>query len=155
MPASMISAVTGESAIVMGSSMAIVAVGPMPGSTPTRVPSSTPRKQYSTLTGVNAVSKPSPRLAISSMSPAQPRSDQPQRQAQPDIEYQHAEDGEADRQRDRELQRHAVARKRGHDHDEGDRGDEPETPHRQAENDRGQHDQNDSAPGNRHHMGSR
>ena len=45
MPASMISAVTGSKLKVIGSSMAIVAVGPMPGSTPTSVPSSTPTKQ--------------------------------------------------------------------------------------------------------------
>ncbi len=41
----MMSAVTGDSDIVMGSSMAMVAVGPMPGNTPISVPSSTPRKQ--------------------------------------------------------------------------------------------------------------
>ena len=45
MPASMMSAVTGAKEKVIGSSIAIVAVGPMPGSTPTRVPSSTPTKQ--------------------------------------------------------------------------------------------------------------
>jgi hypothetical protein len=45
MPASMISAVTGSKLNVIGSSIATVAVGPMPGSTPTAVPSSTPTKQ--------------------------------------------------------------------------------------------------------------
>jgi len=45
MPASMISAVTGSRLKVIGSSMAIVAVGPMPGSTPTAVPSTTPSRQ--------------------------------------------------------------------------------------------------------------
>jgi len=41
----MISAETGGSVNVTGSSIAIVATGPMPGSTPTSVPSSTPPKQ--------------------------------------------------------------------------------------------------------------
>jgi hypothetical protein len=45
MPASMISAPAGDSEKVIGNSMAMVAVGPMPGSTPTSVPSSTPMKQ--------------------------------------------------------------------------------------------------------------
>ena len=45
MPASMMSAVTGSNEKVMGNSMAIVAVGPMPGRTPTSVPSNTPTKQ--------------------------------------------------------------------------------------------------------------
>ena len=41
----MISADTGGSAYVIGSSIAIVGTGPMPGSTPISVPSSTPPKQ--------------------------------------------------------------------------------------------------------------
>jgi hypothetical protein len=45
MPASMISAATGSRLKVIGSSIAIVAVGPMPGSTPTAVPSTTPMRQ--------------------------------------------------------------------------------------------------------------
>ncbi len=39
------SAVAGDKAKVMGSSMAIVAVGPIPGRTPIKVPSNTPMKQ--------------------------------------------------------------------------------------------------------------
>ncbi len=45
MPASMISADTGGRPKVIGSSMAMVATGPIPGSTPISVPSSTPMKQ--------------------------------------------------------------------------------------------------------------
>jgi len=41
----MISEVAGDSDRVIGSSMAMVAVGPTPGSTPITVPSSTPTKQ--------------------------------------------------------------------------------------------------------------
>jgi hypothetical protein len=45
MPESMMSAGVGGSAKVIGSSMAVVAVGPRPGKTPTSVPSRTPIKQ--------------------------------------------------------------------------------------------------------------
>jgi len=45
MPASMINADTGGSTNVVGSSIAIVAVGPTPGSTPTKVPRNTPARQ--------------------------------------------------------------------------------------------------------------
>jgi hypothetical protein len=45
MPASMISAGVGPSLKVNGSSIATVATGPMPGRTPTRVPSTQPMKQ--------------------------------------------------------------------------------------------------------------
>jgi hypothetical protein len=42
MPASMMSAETGSSAYVVGSNIAIVATGPIPGSTPISVPRSVP-----------------------------------------------------------------------------------------------------------------
>src|SRR6185295_7165874 len=45
MPASMISAPTGGSPKVTGSSMVMVAMGPMPGSTPISVPTRQPRTQ--------------------------------------------------------------------------------------------------------------
>jgi len=45
MPASMISAGVGPSPKVKGSSIATVATGPMPGSTPTSVPRKQPMKQ--------------------------------------------------------------------------------------------------------------
>jgi hypothetical protein len=45
MPASMIMALTGPSEKVSGKSIAIVARGPMPGSTPIRVPTETPIAQ--------------------------------------------------------------------------------------------------------------
>ena len=50
----MISADTGGSAYVVGSSIAIVATGPMPGSTPISVPSSVPISAYIRLIGVSA-----------------------------------------------------------------------------------------------------
>src|SRR3954468_7294297 len=67
MPASMISADTGGSAYVAGSSMAMVATGPMPGSTPISVPSRQPMKAYSRLIGVKATPKPIERLLMRSI----------------------------------------------------------------------------------------
>src|ERR1700754_2778847 len=62
MPASMISAPTGGSPKVIGSSMATVAMVPMPGNTPTSVPTSAPTRQSIRLMGVTATPKPSARL---------------------------------------------------------------------------------------------
>src|SRR5687768_146798 len=99
MPASMISDVAGDSARVSGRSIAIVAVGPIPGSTPTSVPRSTPMKQKATLTGENAVSKPRPRFRKRSIGVAlgaKPRAEKPERQAQPEAEDEDAEHGQAE-----------------------------------------------------------
>ncbi|MCY1297099.1 hypothetical protein D9M70_465250 [compost metagenome] len=63
----MISDETGSSWKVIGSSMAMVAVAPMPGSTPIKVPSKTPIRQKSRLAGEAAVAKPSARLLKSSI----------------------------------------------------------------------------------------
>ena len=62
----MISAATGGSVKVMGSSMAMVATGPSPGSTPTSVPSSAPIRQNSRFCGVTATPKPKIRFCASS-----------------------------------------------------------------------------------------
>ncbi len=68
MPASMISDETGSPIWkVIGKSMAMVAVAPMPGSTPISVPSSTPIRQKPILAKVEAVEKPSARLFMSSI----------------------------------------------------------------------------------------
>jgi hypothetical protein len=58
----MISAAIGARLKVTGSSIAMVATGPMPGSTPISVPSMTPIAAYSRLIGVTATEKPSRRL---------------------------------------------------------------------------------------------
>ena len=59
----MISAGIGGSVKVTGNSMAMVATGPRPGSTPTRVPSSAPIRQNNRFCGDSARSKPKARLA--------------------------------------------------------------------------------------------
>jgi hypothetical protein len=58
----MISADSGGNAKVIGKSIAMVAVGPRPGRTPTAVPRNTPMRQYKRLIGVAAVEKPRARL---------------------------------------------------------------------------------------------
>src|SRR5881394_2847563 len=94
MPASMISAPTGGRPKVIGNSMAIVAKGPMPGSTPIRVPTSAPIRQSPRLVGVTATPKPNQRFAkMSMMRPSEPRPEL-QRQVQPIGEQERAERGE-------------------------------------------------------------
>src|ERR1700681_4717321 len=66
MPASMISAPTGGRPKVIGSSMATVAMVPIPGSTPTSVPTSAPIRHNRRLIGVRATPKPRARLEKSS-----------------------------------------------------------------------------------------
>jgi hypothetical protein len=54
----MISDEVGGSENVNGSRIAMVVIGAMPGSTPTSVPISAPRKQKPRLAGVSATAKP-------------------------------------------------------------------------------------------------
>src|ERR1051325_3690277 len=97
MPASMMSAPVGSTLKVSGSSMAMVAIGPTPGSTPIRVPTRQPRKHSARFMGDNAVAKPRPRLPMRSNirafsiaeEPWRERDWQPERQ----FEQQDAEQG--------------------------------------------------------------
>src|SRR5919112_2748794 len=93
MPASMITDVTGSKPKVIGRSMAMAAVGPMPGSTPTEVPRATPSRQKSRFVGVKAVSKPSARLSNTPIDalPLQPGAEVRQPELQHDHEDQDAE----------------------------------------------------------------
>src|SRR5436305_14418129 len=99
MPASMMSAPTGGRPNVIGSSMATVAIVPMPGSTPTRVPTRAPIRHSKRLIGVNATPKPRARLEKrSAITPSldQETREQLQRQAQRIREKQAAADGQTD-----------------------------------------------------------
>src|SRR6185436_15825174 len=143
MPASMMSADTGCKAYVVGSSIAIVATGPIPGSTPISVPSSTPISAYIRLMGCSATPKPSMRWLTRSMG------DRSVRQFGPDRQLQlQADDEDADRQRRQQypgndcfLGAELMARGARH-HNQHDRGngkphfrhDEPED-HDAAEHD--------------------
>ena len=59
----MMKAAVGSRLKVTGSSSATVSAGPMPGSTPTAVPSVTPTSAQSRLKGVSATAKPWARAA--------------------------------------------------------------------------------------------
>ncbi|CUJ36683.1 Uncharacterised protein [Achromobacter xylosoxidans] len=54
----MIRPATGGSTYVIGSSIAMVGTGPIPGSTPISVPRMQPSRAYSRFSGVNATEKP-------------------------------------------------------------------------------------------------
>src|SRR5687768_9757373 len=58
MPAKKIIEAVTSTLAVMGSSMATATAGPMPGRTPTAVPSTQPTKAHSKFAGVMAVAKP-------------------------------------------------------------------------------------------------
>src|SRR5262249_22479599 len=62
MPASMMTAWVAFSPNVTGSRMLMPDSGPMPGSTPTSVPTRQPRNAYQTLSGCSATAKPCSRL---------------------------------------------------------------------------------------------
>src|SRR5438132_8842921 len=100
MPASMISAPTGGRPKVIGSSIATVAMVPMPGSTPTSVPTSAPIRQSRRLIGDMATPKPSARLEkrspITPPSLNQETREELQRQPQRVREKQTATDRQAD-----------------------------------------------------------
>jgi hypothetical protein len=69
MPASMMMPASGGRKKVIGSSTAMVAVGPIPGSTPISVPSSAPSRQKARFAGVIASPKPSINRSIKFISP--------------------------------------------------------------------------------------
>src|ERR1700741_31306 len=105
MPASMISAPTGGRPKVIGSSIAMVASGPRPGSTPTSVPTRAPIRHSRTFHGLSATPKPRTRLLKRTIIeaalaearqrlPAEMRPPQLERQVEPKHEQQHAERGQ-------------------------------------------------------------
>src|ERR1700748_2959925 len=98
MPASMINAPTGGRPKVIGSSIATVAMVPIPGSTPTKVPTSAPIRHISRLIGDNATAKPCARFANRSIAPSlhQETWEQRHRQSQHIGEQKRAAAGQAD-----------------------------------------------------------
>ena len=140
------SAPVGSTLKVSGSSIAMVAIGPTPGSTPISVPTRQPRKHSARLIGDSAVAKPSPRLpmrsnmarALNSREPGRERDRQPERELeQADAERRHER-----AEHDRFPPAHLVARERA-DHDGERAGDhQAERTHRQAEcHDGAEHEQ--------------
>src|SRR5882672_826695 len=138
MPASMINAPTGGRPKVIGSSIATVAMVPMPGNTPTSVPTSAPIKQSRRLIGVKATPKPRARLEKSSaITPSlnQETREKLQRQPQRIREKQTAADRQANADNDgflplrfRSTQRsdHEAGEGRNHETQRADRQRERE-----------------------------
>src|ERR1700686_5931565 len=101
MPASMIMAETGGSVNEIGSSIATVVTGPIPGSTPTTVPRNTPMKQYAIFCHVSATLNPSARFASASICDFLERRPDQQRQAKPVDKHADGKGGEHGRQHSR------------------------------------------------------
>src|SRR5689334_17474887 len=128
MPASMIIAPVGSSLKVSGSSIAMVADGPRPGSTPMMVPSTTPTTHIISAVGVSATWKPCINPARSSMSPLEPDA-RGQRDLEGEVEQQVEDHRAADGDGDRHLLR--LARHDRHDEprERGERDHEPDHLH--------------------------
>src|ERR671916_1492416 len=95
MPANRMNAPVGSNAYVTGSSSATAIAGPMPGSTPMAVPSSTPIAENSRLAGVSAWPKPSKRWVRFSIT-----SDQPHQRSAGQVHAEQRVEHEPGRQRD-------------------------------------------------------
>src|SRR3954464_9722706 len=139
MPASMIRAPTGGRPNVIGSSIATVAMVPMPGSTPTSVPTSAPIRHSRRLIGVKATPKPRARLLNrSAITPSLNHETREELQWQPERigKEQAAADGQADAD-DHRLRPSRLRRSHSRNH-EGDecRDDKAHRPdrHREAKN---------------------
>nr|P70793.1 RecName: Full=Uncharacterized 26.7 kDa protein in TAR-I ttuC' 3'region; AltName: Full=ORFZ3 [Agrobacterium vitis]AAB61629.1 unknown [Agrobacterium vitis] len=151
MPDSMISEVTGEKVKVIGKSMAIVAVGPMPGRTPTSVPSRTPTKHQTMLTGVRAVSKPSERLEIRSIititSASEDWSEGRQRHGKTDLKNHETEHGHHERHDTRGENRVLAGCHRRHERADDDHRYQSERSGAGAEDRQCQADEHERPPG--------
>src|SRR3954470_6312588 len=98
MPASMIMAPVGSSFIVSGSSIAIVAGGPSPGSTPITVPSTTPITHIMRFCAVSATWNPCSRPPrISTLEEHAARKRKVQRQLEERVEARGSDDGHDER----------------------------------------------------------
>src|SRR5262245_15395000 len=150
MPDSMISADTGGSPKVTGSSIAIVAIGPMPGSTPTAVPRKTPIRQYSRFDRLIAVWKPSARFASTSIRlllTAEPAAEEWHRNTEPFDEHQHAEHHDADQRGDRGGIGPGMLAGHGADDDQdGERNDNADAIEQQAEQNGGAENERQRLP---------
>src|SRR3978361_542413 len=149
MPASMISAPTGGSPNVIGSNMATVAMVPMPGSTPTSVPTRAPIRHSNRLIGVTATPKPRARLEKSPViapSRNQETREELQRQPQRIGEKQTATDRQADADNDGFLPLGLRRSQRGNDKAGKCRDDETEGADRDCEGNDGQRHEQRAAP---------
>src|SRR3954468_19518434 len=136
MPASMIRAPTGGRPNVIGSSIATVAMVPMPGSTPTSVPTSAPIRHIRRLTGDSATPKPWARLANrSTITPSLDQETRKHRHRQP--QHIREQDRAAERQAgadDERFDQLRLMRAHGRDHEARERREhDAKRPDRQRE----------------------
>src|SRR5688572_1580651 len=142
MPANMMNAAVGSSEYVTGRSSATVSAGPIPGNTPTAVPSVTPASAQSRLRGASATANPSTSALRASihmvlLEPARGESDG---QGDPESVHEQHVHGCAERESHQRVVQPAATSERGrgareerrpgHDeprrHEERDERDEPE-----------------------------
>src|SRR5262249_54369396 len=123
MPASMTIALVASSPNVTGRRMLMPASGPMPGSTPTSVPTRQPRNAYHSTSGRNATEKPSSRLSRVASTGLEPHDALRQRRFEQRTEQQIGQYDDAEAQR--RSAEHALALDE-HEKDEDQRrnGDE-------------------------------
>src|SRR5687767_14740730 len=140
MPASMMRADTGATLNVIGSSIAIVASGPMPGSTPISVPRKTPMKQNHRFCSESATLKPRIRLLKRSMSVPRPEWI---REAEPVDEKADRPDRDADREQHLFPELEFLARQGRREHERNQGRDEARLFHQHPEDHRRerQHDE--------------
>src|SRR5215217_7315431 len=123
----MIRAPTGSSPKVIGKRMAMVAIGPTPGSTPISVPTMQPRKHRARFWRERATERPSPRLLmISDIAPSdvdRGAGDDRDRLVQRIAEQADAERGHDDREDD-ELPRPRLVRGQAADDERQRAGDD-------------------------------
>src|SRR4029453_9084464 len=109
MPASMTMALVASRPKVMGSRIEMPASGPMPGSTPTRVPPRQPMNAKSSTSGRRATEKPSARLSrVDSTGRLEPQDAARQRRLEERVEDQIGEAGHADAEKGRIDERLAL-----------------------------------------------
>src|ERR671938_240482 len=137
----MMSAATGLRLKVIGNSMAMVATGPMPGSTPISVPSRQPISAYNRWIGVKATPKPMIRLwkicSIARLRLAEVLGPQRERQRQAFHEYEHREDDQDDVEHCDFAPLELVAAISGDEHERGGGDHQAERFHQIAVGDRG------------------
>src|SRR5215510_2270986 len=147
MPASMIRPEVGSRWKVSGSSIAMVAIGPMPGSTPINVPISAPASAKNRFAGVSATPNPTARLCRSSIRRSLPF--RPDRDRQPQSKNEDApREHDQHQRRHQRLERlqHAGGDRTNADQQQ-DRDHQPKPLDAEPENNQARRDEDDWPPG--------
>src|SRR5215218_7450507 len=123
MPANMMKAPVGSSKLkVIGSSSAMVSAGPIPGSTPTNVPSSTPIAANARFSGVRTVPKPSIRSEMTARVVTSEDRRQPGRQRHAQVLGERREEPEAEHEPGDRVAHDRPRAEHARENEEHDRG---------------------------------